>query len=734
MREKTKYLCNKYMIGLVMIIAVILFMNLKVQDYQRQFWPEEDWKQINGSQVIKYAEGMKELNPGVLEVTESQALIRLKAETLKGFSQIKIYLTELNASGLDGYVTADGISQKIWVTKGENIINLSKPLEDGEICIQFTGSDGVTVNWDKILLLKNTEGFHFPWALFLIAAVAYIALMKGYKRGQGKYSWDIAGIFLASGLFLFMQFRNVYFYFDDFGYLSLSYQNLTPQSNMNYGLLEILDFLRLHYMNWGGRVLYFFQEIVLGQSVWGIRTAQTLLTTGIFYLIYRICIFEKDGWMKRIAAALPFLCYALLEVDLMRDGAYWFTASVLYVFPVFWVLLGSTLYYQASFPERGRILGREGKQYRALSAGVLFLAAFSQEQIAAAVCGMVFLITVESVWRRKKLEKFQIAANILVWLGCGLLLFCPGSHARLTGTEKKEGILESVRIVEHIITSDPTKYFSMILIAATILISITMLRKTASKIYRLYCILFTAGSLGVLGIMAVGGYGILTSFQAAFRVFHLEALNTWIYPLLGIYLCMMLGQLFVWYLIYHRFSYIAVLLAGSAAILGVACISPEISRRMVLPFYLLVAPAVCDIFVNFAFEGRSNKIKVLGAALAVFIAAAAVNYHYILYGYFQNSEAEEYNARIMENFQDYADDNLFVQLKKHRDDTFGNMMPYMKEYEWINSYMRIYYELPEDAIIQWTEEDEIPAYEEKVPASEEEINDPRPEVDTNERK
>lgn len=733
MREKKKYLCSKYLIGIVLILAVILFENLKVQDYQRQFWPARDWKQISGSQVIDYAAGMKELTPGVLEITEDQARINLRSQSLQDFSQIKIYLTELNASGLDGYVTADGVRQKIWVTKGENIISLSKPLEDGEVCIQFTGSKGVTVNWDKILLLKDEEGFHFPWALFLIAAAFYMIVMKGSRNGQGKYAWDIAGIFLAAGLILFIQFRNVYFYFDDFGYLSLNYQNLTPQKNMDYGLLEILDFLRLHYLHWGGRVLYFFQEIVLGQSIWGIRIAQTLLTMGIFYLTYRICIFEKNGWIKRIAAALPFLCYALLEVDLMRDGAYWFTASVLYVFPVFWVLLGSVLYYQSSFPERGQILGREGKSYGALSAGILFLAAFSQEQIAAAVCGMVFLITAESAWRRKKLEKFQIAANILAWIGCGMLLFCPGSHARLEGTGKKEGLLESVRIVEHIITSDPTKYFSMIIIAAAILISITMLKKTASKIYRLYCICFTAGSLGILGIMAAGGYGILTSFQAALRVFRLELLNTWIYPMLGIYLIMVLGQFFIWYLICHRFSYLAVLIAGAAATLVVACISPEISRRMMLPFYLLVTPAVCDIFVNFAFGAGKNKIRVLGGLLAVFMAIAAVNYHYILYGYFQNSEAEEYNAEILENFEDYADDNLFVQLKKHRDDTFGNMMPYMKGYEWINSYIRIYYEIPEDAIIQWAGEDEIPIAEEEKPAPEKESKAVLPEVDTNER-
>lgn len=49
------------------------------------------------------------------------------------------------------------------------------------------------------------------------------------------------------------QMKNVFYYHDDYGYLSLSYAgiNIPNVQGTSYGIREILQFLYQHYMVWG---------------------------------------------------------------------------------------------------------------------------------------------------------------------------------------------------------------------------------------------------------------------------------------------------------------------------------------------------------------------------------------------------------------------------------------------------------------------------------------------------
>ncbi len=75
-----------------------------------------------------------------------------------------------------------------------------------------------------------------------------------------KIYWATIIIF---SMLIFWQHHYVYMYFDDYGYASLSYIAFDNPLGMAYGISEIFHFLQEHYLHWGGRVVYFFFEIII---------------------------------------------------------------------------------------------------------------------------------------------------------------------------------------------------------------------------------------------------------------------------------------------------------------------------------------------------------------------------------------------------------------------------------------------------------------------------------------
>ena len=69
-----------------------------------------------------------------------------------------------------------------------------------------------------------------------------------------KYAY--LAVFAAFYVFLLMHFGNVFIYYDDYGYLSLSYGTNIDVAGAEYSLSELLAFMRGHYFNSNGRLLY----------------------------------------------------------------------------------------------------------------------------------------------------------------------------------------------------------------------------------------------------------------------------------------------------------------------------------------------------------------------------------------------------------------------------------------------------------------------------------------------
>ena len=115
-------------------------------------------------------------------------------------------------------------------------------------------------------------------------------------------------VFLAFYVFLIMQFGKVFVYYDDFGYLSLSYGNTVPDViGSNYTLSQLLTFMGKHYFYSNGRLFYLFLFSFLNM-IGGLAAVQAFMATSvlaILILVHYVVMrhIKPDGWRPVFLAA-----------------------------------------------------------------------------------------------------------------------------------------------------------------------------------------------------------------------------------------------------------------------------------------------------------------------------------------------------------------------------------------------------------------------------------------------
>ncbi len=702
-RKHNKCVFVVLFLGILLTALFFWSQMTRIDAYQRQYLEKDEWKQIDAEDLGLYATGLKEVNPGVYEVTKAPAVIQLYDKGLNGFERVTISIIELDDSGIDLEITSGKQTDSFRMTKGTNVFFLSEPVSGGNLRITLENAAGVIFHLENLVVQRVVPEKRFSATLLVlvISVVLIVCFAAAFKKKIGRTGLLI--VIFVEFLLIFIQYRNVYLYFDDYGYLSLTYRGLYAPDGMNYGLTDILMFLRNHYLEWGGRVLGFFIEIVLGRNLMLLRIIQSLLVTGIFILSGRLAGTDKDYKNALIAYIVPCMIYMLAEINIMREAAYWYTASVLYLSPVVLVFGGTYL-----FDHYCRSKDSDNKNTRKLIRVcpiILFIAAFSQEQISAAVVCIVLLITAGVFIRNRKLDLWHVICILASAAGFFLLLFCPGSGARMGETEKNSFIV-NLKTVITVLASDSTKWISLVLIVADIMICLCILWRSKRRVIQISMILLCTINVLTASYMLFRNCGIYTALESYFRILRLERLNFLLLPFVFVYLLALFAHYLVWFLYYDPFRYLAWIVVGAASTLAVAIVSPSIASRMLLPFYMLLIPAITRIILYFTDRLSGFRILYGTVALSVVLTTAVLNYYYILNGYYQNSFSEEYNDEILQDYYANSDHNQVV-LKKHRDDTFGNMMPYMGGYEWIAEYMKAYYELPGDAVIEWKGDQDI---------------------------
>ncbi len=237
--------------------------------------------------------------------------------------------------------------------------------------------------------------------------------IKNYKA-----VWLLFAVYLIGLLALHKQ---VFLYSDDYGYASLSYGHYMGTNGLRYGLSDILKYLKWHYMNWGGRILYFFFEICsLKIGLGFIQYFQALIIWCIGLISFLLV--KEEGQSDFHKAALIVFMFGTLGLEVFNRGVLWFSASVSYVWPLLPLFL--LVYIRGHFKT-------PNKATAALGIAAAFLAAFSFEQIA--VLTIIYLLSsfvIERIQGQWNKHDWGILAAAI--LGGALELLAPGNFIRST--------------------------------------------------------------------------------------------------------------------------------------------------------------------------------------------------------------------------------------------------------------------------------------------------------------
>lgn len=492
-------------------------------------------------------------------------------------------------------------------------------------------------------------------------------------------------VFLTTTFLLWKQFSTVMVYYDDYGYYSLTYGEFEHRGN-TYTLIELFNFLKNHYANANGRILYFFVWLViygLGGLV-AVQIAAALCTGCILYLLWRIA--TKLGGNEPVSAAF-LICafYGLLEITLHRQGTYWFAAFWVYIPPLIPLLLFCLLYFENDKKVRSSAL-------HVLMAFFIFCAAFSQEQIGVATICFTILLTVLAIYE-KTVTWWNCAYIGTAVVGAMIVLMSPAIQAR--GARRSAGDLPFLQQMVCNIKTLVGNFFSpsnrLILIALFVAFTLICLQLFITEKKKNWKIVDV--TLGVVGISATVNY----YFDNAIINIISKGHRWMVAAIFGIALIMIMIEISRYYV--KNGNYCNLILFYTA-ILSIACLSfvSELPiRLLIFPMFLLFLVIVDGLQIVKRLRGRFGTCLLLLICTVTGIASWE-NAYYIYEGYKENKTVHVYNDTSLRNASQrimQGESITEINLKKVPDILYGSEMVYYPGFENIISWMENYYDIPD---------------------------------------
>ena len=495
-------------------------------------------------------------------------------------------------------------------------------------------------------------------------------------------------IFLLFGIYQMIQHSFVWFYHDDYGYVSLHYGTDVGTLGMNYTFMDIFHFLKWQYYNWSGRVLPFFYFIAV-THIGGLpllRFVQAAVITLIMYEMYLLTrgkrILQNSQSVQPDSPFLAFtaiLLWGTFSITVARDGVYWFTASVLYTWPMAF-FLGAVLVSQDIVVIKNRFL-------KTLVLFLLyFLAACSQEQMAVITISYALLDAAFSLIHRSK-----------TWIPgvCGALpggcieILAPGNFVRAAG-QSNEAFF-SLPFWGKIKATIPT------IVSCNIGQNNFLFFIFVCSMVFMACIILWQGEKSKKRLLIF----ILADVLSPFICFHCYQKSNYG---IGLQAVLALWAAFaawviVWYCLVYQEYCLLFLCISALCSQGMMLVSPTYSYRCAILFQYLVLASSLLIFKRFLSNCTGSRARILtGAAYIALALLFSLNSAQILRGYYSNHSVNTQNNQILREAVGQIRAGMEVttiELHRLKDDRYGNDMPYNKDKEYIAYWIKDYYDLPQ---------------------------------------
>ena len=485
------------------------------------------------------------------------------------------------------------------------------------------------------------------------------------------------GCCILFALLIWIQHSYVFMYFDDYGYASLSYGWTENSHGMDFSLKDILSYLKWHYMNWGGRILYFFFEIVVFK-IGGLKLMQQVQALIIILIgcVAGKIVSQITGADKSQCMALSLGLYGTFNLLTVNDAVYWYSASVIYVWPL--LPLFGAIYYFLRWERNTKIA-------KVFSLFLFFSAAFSQEQIAVLTVIFVILYSILRYFETKHISKHSIAILISVLSGATLTILAPGNFVRASEQDRyidfysKSLLRRAIENVGKICNVNFGGYNFIFVIILTAFVG------------SLLAIYFKNNKIAIVSILFIA-YFLLEYFIEVPLYFDIALRCVW-FLFLSV-------ALTIYYYQNNNILMSSLLYAGICS-QGMMIVSPTVPVRCHIMMEFVLHIILIETIIRL---WNISRNRIIGLSIALLLSYSLCNMVGIILGYQTNYQINEMNhLKLVEASLAYEEghESEEVVLYKLRNDLFANKMPYYEDYRYIEYWMKNYYELPQTTTFHW---------------------------------
>lgn len=492
-------------------------------------------------------------------------------------------------------------------------------------------------------------------------------------------------IWFAFLIYLICQHNLVWMHFDDYGYATLNYAVSVGTVGNNYGILDIIKYLYLHYMEWGGRVLFYGIQIVVYHylGLEGMRVAQSVLIWMVFIIVFMVVKKSIEKANDCILSLIICLLYGIFQTGIMKDGLYWFAASTGYVWPIPFLLVAAYQLYSKSEREI------HSKRFIILNSICWFTAAFSQEQIAIAAIVMCVGVCIYGVLKQKQSVIYYIMPIISTLSGALIMLLAPGNLVRLSTGEHISLFEQMMKNVPYLITFliiEGARIFILLVmiciaIATYMLIKSSQFNTMVKILLKVYLVVISCAASAVI---------VYRKNLAEWGIMHIDVMF-----IIGILIGIIIMTIF---LVQRAWYFQLICLYGAICCYGAMSFVPAIPYRVLLPFIFLLLPVIASVL---SFEIVDTKKMLFTLPLWLMLCG---NIIYVYNGYSVNQVYQELNWNNLENAQKMVAEGqeiTEVYLKKMPNEEFTGPMSYVEAFSWSEILIRNYFELPISVELIW---------------------------------
>ena len=331
---------------------------------------------------------------------------------------------------------------------------------------------------------------------------------------------------------------------------------------------------------------------------------------------------------------------------------------------------------------------------------MVFLATFSQEQIAAGMLGYVFIITGVHFWKHKKFDLSHIFYCLVSIFAFAILMMAPGNTVRMSHPTSAAfyalPLLQKITtnvpsIVNGIFGNNSTYFTGIFLLVVTYCAFINL--KNSKKLKYLDSIALFASIFILLGQI------ILPTSYFSF-VTNLFGNHQFLLTVAMIGHLMVLIYIVMRYLIVHQEWFIFYLVISAILSQGVMVVAPYYAPRCAIVFQI-----ICYVFFIYVLSQMRKEVKVsLGYFLIPFILFTSFNMGTIFVGYYRNVSVNRHNDMALKEISmriKNGEEIEHVFLSKLPNILYSGEQPYIEGCEYILGWIYEYYDIPSSVTIEY---------------------------------